>query len=90
MSKRKKIGFGFIQAWGINLLLQFEWLCVALLMLVLHHWLHIPVSLFWATLGFWILLSLVITWFMTWATGCSDTNPGPGAKRTSERIRKID
>jgi len=56
-------------------------------MLALHHWIHIPVSLFWAALGFWILLSLVITWFVTWAAGCSDANPGPGAKRTSDRIK---
>ena len=44
------------------------------------------IPLFWAVLGFWVLLAMIITWFVTWASECSDTNPGPGAKRTSERL----
>lgn len=76
----------FIKAYFVNLLLQFEWLLLACLMLGLHFWKDIPIVLFWAALGFWLLLSLVITWFVTWATNC-ETMPSPGAKRTSERLR---
>ena len=77
----------FLLAFLMNLLLQGEWLLVAIVMLILHCWIGIPLWLVWAALGLWGVIALVVTWFVTWAAGCSDTNPGPGAKRTSERIR---
>lgn len=75
----------FIRAYFVNLLLQFEWLLLAVVLLGLHFWKDIPIALFWAALGFWLLLSLVVTWFVTWAAGC-ETPPGPGAKCTSQRL----
>ena len=85
--RRFSVG-SFIKAVLVNMLLQFEWLLLALVFLGLHFWIHIPIIIFWAVLGFWVLLAVVITWFVTWASDCSDVNPGPGAKRTSERINK--
>ena len=86
MNERTTSHSGFIQAFFVNLLLQFEWLLLAIVLLALHFWKDIPIALFWAALGFWLLLSLVVTWFVTWAAGC-ETPPGPGAKRTSQRLR---
>ena len=86
MNERTTSHSGFIQAFFVNLLLQFEWLLLAAVMLALHFWKDIPIALFWAALCFWLLLSLVVTWFVTWAAGC-ETSPGPGAKYTSQRVR---
>ena len=87
MKKRRHSLGSWIRAVLINMVLQFEWLLLALLLLVLHYWINIPIIVFWAALGFWVLLAMIITWFVTWASECSDTNPGPGAKRTSERLK---
>ena len=87
MNERTTSHSGFIHAFFVNLLLQFEWLLLAIVLLALHFWKNIPIVLFWAALGFWLLLALVVTWFVTWAAGC-ETPPGPGAKCTSERLAK--
>ena len=87
MRRRASSDTGFIKAFLINLLFQFEWMLLALILFALHQWIGLPIWLFWAALGFWILLAFVLTWFMTWAVSCSDFNPGPGAKKSSERLR---
>lgn len=86
MSKRTTSPSNFIKAYFVNLLLQFEWLLLAIILLGLHFWKGISIVWFGAVLGFWLLLSLVITWFVVWATGCGGTIQGPGAKRNSERL----
>ena len=86
MKRKSSFLLGFIRAYLINLLLQFEWLLLALILLALYFWLNVPIVLFWAALGFWLLLALVVTWFVTWAANC-ETPPGPGAKCTSQRLR---
>ena len=86
MNRRTSSASNFFKTFFMNLLLQFEWLLLALILLVLHFWLRIPVVLFWAVLGVWGLLSMVVTWFVVWAVGCGEANPGAGAKRASERL----
>ena len=86
MSGKTTSHFGFIKAYFVNLLLQFEWLLLAAILLVLHFWKDTPIVLFWAALVLWMLLSLVVTWFVTWAAGCK-TPPAPGSKCTSQRLR---
>ena len=86
MSDRKISSSGFLKAYAVNLLLQVEWLLLAGILLALHFFKGLSIVLFWAALGFWLLLSLVVTWFVTWAAGC-ETPPGPGAKCTSQRLR---
>ena len=87
MSERKISSSGFLKAYAVNLLLQVEWLLLAGVLLALHFFKGLSIVLFWAALGFWLLLSLVVTWFVTWAAGC-ETPPGHGAKCTSERLAK--
>ena len=90
MKRQTASASGFIKAYALNLLLQFEWLLLAVVFLLLHLFMNFPVYPFWGVFAFWLVLSMIITWFMTWAVGCSDVNPGPGAKRTSERIGETD
>jgi hypothetical protein len=70
-----------IRALFVHFLLQFE-----RLLLALHVWKDIPIALLWVPLSFWLLLSLVVTCFITWAAGC-ETPPAPGARSTSQRLR---
>ena len=88
MKRRASADSGFFIGYFLNLIFNCEWLAAAFVMLVLHYWLHIPKFLFWACIAIWMLWALGITLFLGWAVSNSDSNPGPGGQRTSERLRQ--
>jgi len=88
MKRRAPPGSGFWMSLLLNMIFQGQWLLAALGMLALHYWLHLPKFLFWVCIIIWILWSLAVTLFVSWAAGTGSSNPGPGGHRTSERLRQ--
>ncbi len=70
----------------LNLFFQSEWLGFAVVMLVLHYLVSLPMLFTWLCLGIWAFRALAITLFTGWLSSTSDTTPTPGSKRASERI----
>lgn len=86
---------GFLLTLLINLIINWEGILPALVLLVLHYTLRWPLWAVWAALGVWVLVILIGTLLIVWAAGCSDrtivpppTNKNPysvGAQRSAAR-----
>ena len=92
MRRRASPSRGFFGAFALNLLFRLEWFVLALILLILYIFLHLPLFLYLclAAIGVWLTVTLVVTLLVAWAASCSEFSPGPGAKRTSQRVRKED
>lgn len=86
--KRRASGHGFLMSLFLNMIFQSQWLLAAVVMLVLHELLRLPMLFFWGCLAVWVLWSLAVTLFVSWAAGTGDSNPVPGGQRTSERLKR--
>ena len=87
MKHRKKASRSFLRAVLLNMLFQAEWLLFALIALALHAWLGVPGILVWILMGIWVIWSVIVTLFVTWASGTEESTRMPGGQRTSERLR---
>ena len=89
MRRRASLDAGFWMAFFLNLFFQSEWLGFAVVMLVLHYLLELPLLFVWLCLGIWVLWALAITLFTSWLSRTSNVTNAPGSKRASERIGKF-
>ena len=62
----------FLLTFLINLLINWEGILPAGILLVLHYALRWPLWAVWAALGAWALFVLIGTLLIVWAAGCSD------------------
>lgn len=74
MKKLKREG-GFFLCLLMNLILNLEWTIPAWILLVLHFLLDWPVWLFWAALGLWLLVIVILTGVISFAAKCSTPTP---------------
>ncbi len=89
MKRRAAPDAGFWMALFLNLFFQSEWLGFAIVMLVLHYLLELPMFLVWLCLGIWVLWAFAITLFTGWLSRTGNSVPTPGSKRASERIERF-
>ena len=89
MRRRASIDAGFWMAFFLNLFFQSEWLGFAVVMLVLHYLLELPLLFVWLCLGIWVFWAFVITLFTGWLSRTSNVTTTPGSKRASDRIQKF-
>ena len=88
MRRRAGPDRGFVVALLINMLFRPEWPILALIMLALHLLFGLPALFIWLCLGIWVVWSAVVTAFVSWAAGCSRSNPTPGGTSSSRRGRE--
>ena len=88
MRRRARADRGFVLALLINMLFRPEWPILALIMLALHLLFGLPTVFIWVCLGIWVVWSAAVTAFVSWAAGCSGSNPTPGGRRSSQRLRE--
>ncbi len=70
----KKTNSGnFFLALILNLVFNLEWLIPAVLFLILHFTVKLPIFWFWISLGLWMGGVLIITLVLGWAGKCSET-----------------
>lgn len=67
--KRNTDKSSFFISLGLNLLLNYEFLIVAIVLLVLHFVVKLPIWLFWLSILIWILPSLLMTLFLFFLSG---------------------
>lgn len=69
----KKANSGnFFLALILNLVFNLEWVIPAVILLILHFTVNLPVFWFWLALGLWIGGILIITLVLGWAGRCSE------------------
>lgn len=61
MFRRKKSDGGFLLSFLINLVLNFEFAVAAIVLLVLHYTVNVPLWTVWIALGLWIVPTLITT-----------------------------
>ncbi len=77
MKKTASTDNGFLLAYFINLILNFEWAVISLILFGLTKWIDIPSFLWKITLGVWFVLPLVITFVMSVLISSSKTEVKP-------------
>lgn len=60
MFRRKKSDGGFLLSFLINLVLNFEFAVAAIVLLVLHYTVNVPLWTVWIALGLWIVPTLIM------------------------------
>ncbi len=51
------------------MIFNLDWLIPAVIFLVLHFWIGLPIWIFWLSLGIWLLVITILTFFIGWAAG---------------------
>ncbi len=67
--KRNSDGSSFVISLVLNLLWNYEFLIVAIVVLVLHFTINAPMWLFWLSLLIWVLPALLMTLFLFFLSG---------------------
>ena len=89
MKRRVAPNRGFWLTFLLNLLFRAEWLMFAVVLFVLHQLVQLPLWVAAIPLVIWVVLALVVTLFVSWASSTSEITPTPGSKRASERIERF-
>ncbi|MCK9218388.1 MAG: hypothetical protein M0P77_10830 [Firmicutes bacterium] len=63
----------------LNLLINFQWPVFAIVLLLLHIWLGIPLILSLIVFGIWVIIGLIITFMVNWG-GKVGSRPSPKLK----------
>lgn len=79
---------GFLLAFCLNLIFRGEWLVWAIIALIGHYLLAVPIIIVYIFLGAWILISLFVTLVLGWASGCD--SPTPKRKNINPYSKKTD
>ncbi len=84
---KKANSSNFFLAFILNLVINIEWVIPAVLLLILHFTVGLPIFWFWLVLGLWIVGILIITFVLGWAGKCSvppppRENKNPYSKQT--------
>ncbi len=61
----------FFLALILNLVFNMEWVIPAVILLILHFTIGLPLYWFWIALGLWVGGTLVVTLLLGWAGKCS-------------------
>ncbi len=72
---KKSDSGNFFLAFILNLVFNIEWVIPAVLLLILHFTVGLPIFWFWLALGLWIGGMLVVTLVLGWAGKCSEPPP---------------
>ena len=95
MRRRRPMG-GFLLTCVWNMLLRARWLLLAAVLLVLHFLVGVPIWLFWASLGLWLVDILLLAAFCVFANYCgnlpteSKPNINPYSARTGDMLPHAD
>ena len=84
---KKANSSNFFLAFILNLVLNLEWVIPAVILLILHFTIGLPIFWFWIALGVWIGGILIISLILGWAGKCSEPhvskeNKNPYSKQT--------
>lgn len=63
----------------LNLLINFQWAAIAIILLLLHIWFGIPLILSLIVFGIWVIIGLTITFMVSWG-GREGSKPSPKRK----------
>lgn len=69
---KRASGGNFFLAFILNFVFNLEWVIPAVLLLILHFTVGLPIFWFWLALGLWIGGILIITLVLGWAGKCSE------------------
>lgn len=65
----------FFLAFILNLVLNLEWVIPAVVLIILHFTIGLPIFWFWLAFGLWIGGILIMTLVLGWAGRCSQPQP---------------
>ncbi len=91
---RNTIGSLFI-VFLLNLFINFQWAVFAIILLLLHIWLAVPLILSLIIFGIWLIIALTITFMVSWGSSAGSRplpkreNLNPYSTKNSDLFSKM-